>query len=407
MTNLNIEKLIKLLKEDRKRILTILLEIFEKVNGRLKVPNELLKEIFLENTYIKTNGEKHDITKLRCDDLTMQLYKYFDFSKFTYSNLCVIYNTNNPNNNQTTLQIMRDNNIIFYTDKIYNKDCNSAIFKGIIIQGNFDNWKIENTDFENCFGNPIIHPECLLDKSLYGVKLADTYISGNCDDVLVESASFKGAHIDKDNFRFTPQKVKKASLRNSILSGVPINGNLDDVYVCNTNFTDYVGNVVFNCDAWTLEELLGNTFAGVYFSGSFDKKVKLKRNNFTESLNLIIDCSTINTRESRDNIFTDVTFRNLSKSSTYFCNMQRQLLELKEYTNNIFTNSIISYDALNKKDELKYYEDICKKSRYIEKTGLKDVMLENEDFELEEEIKSIIIPEIESQKKFKKTKKDS
>ena len=41
------EKLINLLKNDRKKVIQILINILEDFDGKLKVPSELLEELFI------------------------------------------------------------------------------------------------------------------------------------------------------------------------------------------------------------------------------------------------------------------------------------------------------------------------------------------------------------------------
>ena len=57
------KKLINLIKKYRKKVLQILMNLFKNFNGRIKVPNELLDELFIKkepktinfrrNTYFK------------------------------------------------------------------------------------------------------------------------------------------------------------------------------------------------------------------------------------------------------------------------------------------------------------------------------------------------------------------
>ena len=48
MDNEATKKLIDLIKKDRKKVLQILMNLFKNFNGRIKVPNELLEELFIK-----------------------------------------------------------------------------------------------------------------------------------------------------------------------------------------------------------------------------------------------------------------------------------------------------------------------------------------------------------------------
>ena len=69
------EKLINLLKNDRKKVIQILINILEDFDGKLKVPSELLEELFIEKTKKKINEEEKQVSTFIVDSETKKLYK--------------------------------------------------------------------------------------------------------------------------------------------------------------------------------------------------------------------------------------------------------------------------------------------------------------------------------------------
>ena len=239
MKSENIKKLLNIIYKDRIRVVKILQELLKDNEDKLKIDNKILKALFLKNEPLKTNGKTITVTRLINDCETLELYKFFDFSNFDYSNLII---------ENKTLSIIKENNIKFYTDKIYEKSCVNFNFNGIVVDGNFDGWDVRQAKFKGVLGLPVINSSKVKNKSLRYTDLSDTLVTGSCDGVDVIGTSFEGAHIDYENFSFEPQKVLNASLLNTNLYGVPINGILDNVIVCGTNFKGYIGKLILNVD---------------------------------------------------------------------------------------------------------------------------------------------------------------
>ena len=383
MKSENITKLLDIIYKDRERIVKILQELLHDNEDKIKVDNQILKALFLRSELLKRNNKTFTVTKLIDDDETLKLYEFFDFSNFDYSNLLIDNNTYNK-----TLCLMRNNNIKFYPDKMFEKSCKDFNFNGIEVQGNFNDWDVRQAKFKGVLGLPIINPSKVKNKSLRYTDLSDTFLTGSCDGVDVMGTSFEGSHIDYDNFSFNPQKVLDANLFNTNLSGVPIYGNLDSVLVKGTNFKGYVGKLFLNVDKLPSKELDNNIFAGVIFNGNLSKKI-LRDNDFTNSKNAIIDCN--RSCYFYNNIFADVSFRNFDTDIA------------TKHFNNDFNNSYILYDAFNKKTILKKHKEmIHNRGRY---TNIFEAYLVNEDKEIEEDIKKIIDEEISNQKIKKINKK--
>lgn len=388
MTKENIEKIIHLLRSNRDKVIKILHNLLKDSNERIKVPNELLEEIFLKKQKIvidpKTNKTK-EISKFIIDSNTKELYKYFDFSDFKYNDLYLETRLIND----STLSIMKNNSITLYTKNIFNKQLTYCELNGINIDGNFDGWIIDGANFSGCSGLPEINPENLANRSLNGVNLKDTLVTGKCNNVNVSGASFKGAKLN-ESFYFNPQRVKDKSLVGTKLAGVKITGGFDGVTILNTDFTDCITDLVLDLDKLNTKskELKYNTFKGITLKGDLGK-FRLDSNDFTGSKNAIIDFKS-NSHihiSSCNNIFTDVEFRNLHKASEYFL----------FGNNNDFTNSYLIYDAHNCEKELQWYHRFMNERDY--RHFIEKIKLINEDEFLELEIKKIIDAEIEEQKK--------
>ena len=375
------EKLINLLKNDRKKVIQILINILEDFDGKLKVPSELLEELFIEKTKKKINEEEKQVSTFIVDSETKKLYKYFDFSDFTYENLYI----NTDKTSYNSLDIMRDNNIVFATKKIINKVARNCNFENIRIEGNFDGWNIELSNFERCMGLPTINPNKTSNKSITGVTLGNTKVSGNCDGVDITGASFLNAVIDKD-FSINPQTIKDKDLRRTILSGVKLVGSFDEATINSTNFKGCQTELILNLDKinpGSKKELKYNNFGGITFEGDLTE-YELESNDFTGSKNAVIDFSKYSYIQisSKWNNFADVTFKNMYRAGEHF------LFD----NNNEFANSYVSYNSYNCGPELRWYNN-AKNTK-----GFKKIIMINEDQEIEEEIKRIINPEIIKQK---------
>ena len=375
------KKLIKLLKKDRKKVLQILTNLFKDFDGRIEVPNELLEEIFIKKETKEIDGKETLISKFIVNKETENLYKYFDFNDFKYENLFI----EQERYEDKTLDLMRDNNITFYTNNIVNKKANNCNFKNIIINGNFDGWDIEGSSFIYCIGLPEINPCKTSNKSIKNVKLGNTIVTGNCDYVDITGASFENAIIS-DDFTIDPQKVKNKDLTRTTFSGVKLIGSFDNTIINGTNFNNCQTKLVLDLNKINpgcKKVLKYNKFGGITFKGDLSE-FELDSNDFTNSKNAIIDFdnSAYIHISSKGNIFSDVTFRNIRRVSDHF---------LFDNRNN-FTNATISYNSYNCEYELNWYNKI-KNSKIF-----KDIILINEDRELEEVVKQIINPEITKQK---------
>lgn len=375
------ERLIVLLKKDRKRVVQILINMLNDFDGKLKVPNKLLEELFIIKEKKKIDEDEIQVSMFNVEPDTMKLYKYFDFSDFTYENLYI--DTNNYSRN--SLDIMRDNHIIFSTHNIINKKAYNCNFKDIYIDGDFDGWDIESSNFEGCLGLPKINPNKTSNKSIKNVKLGNTIVSGNCDDVNIIGASFLNAIISA-KFSINLQKIKNKDLSRTILSGAELTGSFDGTIINNTDFRNCKTKLILHLDkihSNSTKELKYNYFGGITFEGDL-AEYELVSNDFTGSKNAVIDFNKVSfiQTSSKWNNFADVTFKNIYRAANHF------LYD----NNNKFANSYISYDSYNCSSELKWYENLK------EAASFKDIILINEDKELEDEIKKIIKPEIIKQK---------
>ena len=375
------ERLINLLKKDRKKVIQILINILEDFDCKLKVPNELLEELFIKKEKKKIDEEEKQVSMFIVDSETKKIYNFFDFSDFTYEDLYI----NTERSSDNSLNIMRDNNIVFSTKNIINKVARNCNFENICIKGNFDGWNIELSDFGGCMGLPTINPNKTANKSINGVTFGNTIVSGNCDGVDITGASFLNAVISKD-FSINPQTIKDKDLSRTILSGVKIVGNFDGATIRSTDFRGCKTELLLHLDKinpGSNKELKYNYFGGITFEGDL-AEYELVSNDFTGSKNAVIDFNKVSfiQTSSKWNNFADVTFKNIYRAGNHF------LYD----NNNKFANSYISYDSYNCSSELRWYENLK------EAANFKDIILINEDKELEDEIKKIIKPEIIKQK---------
>lgn len=381
MTKENTEKLINLLKIDRKKVIQIIKNLLKDNEKRITVPQELLEEIFIIKETRKINNKPVIVSKFDTNENVLELYKYFDFSNFKYSNLVL-----NATSDNTILNLMRKHNIILYPQDIYDKEATHCNFKDIIIEGKFDGWDIEGADFKGCRGNPIVNPEKLSGGFDY-VNAAGVKIVGGCNDVLITGTSFENAIIDK-YFFIDPQKIRYKSLAKTKLAGVTIKGSFDGVKIHKTNFKDSKVLSPINLDKIKTEnngKLEGNNFNGITFEGELSR-FDLIGNLFNGSTGAVIDFEKNDNSLSKNNDLTNVIFKNIHKANNDFL-----FASLK---NNTIIDAVVIYDAYNAENEISWYNNYSQQIPYrIPKQFI------NQDELLENEITDIFEDEIAIQKK--------
>lgn len=379
MTKENTEKLISLLKKDREKVIQVILNLLKDNEKRITVSQELLEEIFIIKETWKINNKPVIVSKFDTNKNVLELYKYFDFSNFKYSNLVFT-------RDKTILNLMRKHNIILYPQDIYDKEGSYCKFKDIIIEGKFDGWDIRGADFKGCKGNPIVNPEKLNGGFDY-VNAAGVKIVGGCNDVLITGTSFENAIIDKDFF-IDPQKIRNKSLANTKLAGVTIKGSFDGVKIHKTSFKDSKVLNPINLDKIKTEnngKLEGNNFNGITFEGELSR-FDLIGNSFKGSTGAVIDFKKNDNGLSKNNDLTNVIFKNIHKANKDFL-----FASLK---NNTITDAVVIYDAYNAEKEIAWYNNYSQQIPYrIPKQFI------NQDELLENEVKDIFEDEIAIQKK--------
>lgn len=77
------------------KISEIILNLLKDNNKKITVSQELLDELFIVKEKIKINNKPVIVSKFDLNKNILELYKHFDFSNFTYSNLVLNASNNN------------------------------------------------------------------------------------------------------------------------------------------------------------------------------------------------------------------------------------------------------------------------------------------------------------------------
>lgn len=371
-----IEKMLSYLRREKKKFIIVLKGIFKEQNiskdNKIKLDNRILKELFLK----KANG----YYSFDYDTSLDELYERILFDDFIYDKLYI---------SQKTLDLMAKYNIKFYTDKIFNKDISNLKLKGVYVEGNFDDFNINGSDFTGVKGKAIINPQKVKNKSLYDVILSDAYIDGSFEDCYILGANFKNA---KGEIRINPQVIGDKNLLRAVLDGVYIDGSFDDCMINQTNFTNHKGKVTINPQKICKKSFSGTVFSGVNFIGSFNG-CKLYKVDFTNSIGANINLNEIvgdkywginsNFKDAKLYGFEGPTLHNYIETEF------KSEMELSRFRGATLVYQLETKHLINE---------------YEKNPNLKDAIFVYEDEQLESDIKNVFEEEIKLQKVKKESK---
>ena len=268
MKNQDLDRMIKLLKDNKEKFIVILKEIFEEnkitKDNKIILDNKLLQELFLIRHVSDKNNEGFYYTFDLSKEMNY-LYERIDFSQcnfsqFTYNKLLI--------RDQQDLDLMADYNITLFTDRLFKKDLHYLRLKGINVVGNFDGFNVRGTNFKGVRGG-CLNPKKVFNKDLTEAILEDVFIKdGDLDDCIINGTNFEGAKGGM--IRLHPQKVKYKDLSSAILAGVYIEGSLDGCDINRTCFRDYQGFAELNPQNIKDKKMIGTNLSGVKITGSFD-----------------------------------------------------------------------------------------------------------------------------------------
>ena len=375
MKNQDLDKMLKLLKNNREKFIVILKEIFEEnkitKDNKIILDNKLLQELFLISHVSEKNNEEVYYTFDLNEDMNY-LYERIDFSQFIYDKLLI--------RDQRDLDLMADYNITLFTDRLLKKDLHNLRLKGINVVGNFDGFDVREINFTGVRGG-FLNPKKVLNKNLTEAVLCDVYIKdGDLDDCIINATNFKGA---KGLIILHPQKVKNKDLSGAILAGVHINGSFNGCNINNTDFSNYKGFAELHPQNIFGKTMFGTNLSGVKINGSFDG-CRIYSVNFKESIGAKIDFEKLDIDEDwgLNCNFADAEIYNWEDGAilTHYVD----IVHKKEYERSNFdgANFIYNFFTKNKIDKYKKLPQLASAS-FI-----------NEDEKLENDIRNVFSKEI-------------
>lgn len=377
MKEADLDRMIKLLKDDKEKFIVILKEIFKEnkitKDNKIILDNKLLQELFLIRHSDKNNEEVYYTFNLNLN--LNYLYERIDFSQFTYDKLLI--------RNQHDLDWMADYNITLFTNRLLKKDLHDLKLKGINVVGNFDGFDVRKTNFKGVRGG-FINPKKVLDKDLTGAILCDVYINDcDLDDCIIKGTNFKGAKGGL--IILHPQKVKDQDLSYAVLAGVHIDGSFNG---CNINYTDFS-----NCKGFAeihpqnifCKTMIGTNLFGVKINGSFDS-CRIYSVNFKGSIGAKIDFKKLDIDEDRglNCNFADAEIYNWEDGKI----LNHKVIFAYEYDRSNFAGANFIYNTLTKN----------KIDQYKKLSQLAYANFINEDEELENDIRNVFSKEISNYK---------
>lgn len=180
-------------------------------------------------------------------------------------------------NEETTLTVEEISSFLFKKDS---DEINDTIFYCLsrlnadLSQVNFDGKKIIGLDFGNLTGVSI-NLDKIPDKDLSKVKFKGVTLNGTLNNAVIDYTDFSGYF---GNVILDPQTIVNKSIKGSNLSGVTIDGKLDNIVITGVDFSKAKGDIVINPQKVPNKELIGINFANVLLCGSTSEN----KNEFVE-----------------------------------------------------------------------------------------------------------------------------
>lgn len=376
MKNQDLDKMIKLLKNNREKFIVILKEIFEEnkitKDNKIILDNKLLQELFLISHVSDKNNEEVYYT-FDLNEAMNYFYARIDFSQFIYDKLLI--------RGQQDLDLMTDYNITLFTDRLLKKDLHNLRLKGINVVGNFDGFDVREINFTGVRGG-CLNPKKVLNKNLTEAILCDVFIEdGDLDDCIINGTNFKGAKGGM--IRLNPQRIKNKDLSGAILAGVHINGSFNGCNINNTDFSNYQGFAELNPQNIKDKKMIGTNLSGVKINGSFDG-CRIYSVNFKESIGAKIDFEKLDIDEDwgLHCNFADAEIYNWEDGTifTHYVDLTFQ----REYERSNFDGANFIYNTFTKN----------KIDKYKKLPQLASANFINEDEKLETDIRNVFSKEI-------------
>lgn len=192
----------------------------------------------------------------------------------------------------------------------------------------------------------LVNPETCKIEVKKNIKKLYTYL--DLQDFAYENLFINSNTLDvmrKYNITLNPQKIYENSLEELNLSGIYIDGELDDVILWYTDFTGHLGKVVINPQKIESKSLQGVNLSGVQIYGAFND-IDVRETIFKNSKGAIINPQLIAYKSLKGTILTDATIEgpldHVNMKDTIFKGSKGAIIDL-------FTN--IDIDKCTKKTD--------------------------------------------------------
>ena len=179
----------------------------------------------------------------------------------------------------TTMSFCRLKNVEIDIQEIPNYDISHTYLEGVKVIGSLEGANIEGTNFKGYIGNLVLDPQKLRNKNLKFTSLWGIIVKGSFNDVYISHMKTEGF---KGEIVINPQKVKDKDLDDIDFNGVKFIGNEDNdenVYVepsfdgCKifgTKFRGCIGKVVLNLGKLYYNVIVTSDLTGVSINGNID-----------------------------------------------------------------------------------------------------------------------------------------
>lgn len=221
------EKWLSDIKEDRIEFIHRLYHNLESkdINFKLKLSNELIKELFFECHEIFDDNNEY---KIRYYDLITEDSIKTDDLRYIFCKLYLNdFKLNNIKLSQRYLDIIKGSHIILDLDNVYGKDLSYLTIQNVIIKGSFDNFKVYWTGIiynKDSLGNRIkINPQNFLNKNMEWCKIKGVEFTDNFDNCNIKEITLE----DNINTIINPQKVVNKDLSSATIKDAKFIESLD------------------------------------------------------------------------------------------------------------------------------------------------------------------------------------
>lgn len=179
----------------------------------------------------------------------------------------------------TTMSFCRLKNVEINIQEIPNYDISHTNLEGVKVTGSLEGANIEGTNFEGYIGDLVLNPQKLGNKNLKFTSLCGITVKGSFDDVYISHMKTEGF---KGEIVINPQKVIAKALNYINFDGVKLIGNenndeivyvepsFDGCQILGTKFRGCIGKIVLNLGKLYYTDIITCDLTGVSINGNID-----------------------------------------------------------------------------------------------------------------------------------------